>query len=102
MKKILLPFITVICFLSSPIVNCAQAPALGTAANFILFSADGAVGNTGLSQLTGDVGTNNGAITGFGNVNGVMHNADLATAAAAADLLITYNLLNSAIPTFFL
>jgi len=101
MRKIILPFVTIICYLSSPIVNYAQAPPLGTTANFVLFSADGAVGNTGLSQLTGDVGNNNGAITGFGNVNGVMHNADLATAAAAADLLITYNFLNSAIPTYF-
>jgi hypothetical protein len=101
MKKMLLKYITVSCYLFAPLVNVAQAPVLGTAADFILFSSDGAVGNTGLSQLTGNVGTNNGAITGFGNVNGVMHNADLATAAAAADLLITYNLLNSAIPNYF-
>lgn len=101
MKIILLPCLTVACFLLFSFSIFAQAPSLGTTANFILFSADGAVGNTGLSQLTGDVGTNNGAVTGFGNVNGVMHNADLATAAAAADLNITYNLLNSAIPNFF-
>ena len=85
----------------SPLVIFAQAPPLGTAANFILFTTDGAVGNTGLSHLTGNVGTNNGAITGFGNINGVMHNANIATGLAAADLLIAYNLLNSAIPTDF-
>jgi hypothetical protein len=34
------------------------------------------VGNTGISQITGNVGTNSGAVTGFGNVNGVMHTAD--------------------------
>ena len=101
MKKKLLHFITVIGFLSSPFINFAQAPVLGTAANFVLFSSTGAVGNTGLSQLTGNVGTNNGAITGFGNVNGVMHNADLTTAATANDLLLAYNSLNAAIPTFF-
>jgi len=101
MKKILLQFTAVICYVGSPFAGFSQAPVLGTTADFILFSADGAVGNTGLSQLTGNVGTNNGAITGFGNVNGVMHNADLATAAAAADLLVTYNLLNSVIPAFF-
>ena len=31
-----------------------------------------------------------------------MHNSNLTTAAAASDLLIAYNLLNSAIPTFFI
>lgn len=79
----------------------AQAPPLGTAANYVLFSSTGAVGNNGISQLTGNVGTNNGSITGFGNVNGQMHNADGSTAQAAADLLIAYNLLNATIPTFF-
>ncbi len=101
MKKKLLPIIIAICLLSSPIVNFAQAPDLGTAASFVLFSSVGAVGNTGISQLTGNVGTNNGAITGFGNVNGVMHNADGASGQCMADLQIAYNQLNSSIPTFF-
>lgn len=83
-------------------LNYAQAPTLGTASEFVLFSSDGAVGNSGISQLTGNVGTNNGAITGFGNVNGVMHNADGASAQCKDDLLIAYNQLNSTIPNFFL
>jgi len=83
-------------------LNYAQAPPLGTASEFVLFSSDGAVGNSGISQLTGNVGTNNGAITGFGNVNGVMHNADGASAQCKDDLLIAYNQLNSTIPNFFL
>ena len=66
----------------------AQAPNLGVAGSFVLFSSTGAVGNLGSSILTGDVGTNNGAITGFGNVNGNMRNADGTTGQAAADLLI--------------
>ena len=78
-----------------------QAPTLGTAANFVLFSTVGAVGNTGISQLTGNVGTNSGAITGFGNVNGVMHTADGASGTCAADLLTAYNQLNADVPTFF-
>ena len=84
-----------------PVLIFAQAPPLGTAANFVLFSTNGAVSNTGISQLTGNVGTNNGPITGFGNVNGVMHDMDGASAQCAADLLIAYNQLNSTIPTFF-
>ena len=79
----------------------AQAPVLGTSSNFALFSSNGAVTNTGMSIITGDVGTNNGAATNFGNVNGVMHDADGATAIAAADLIIAYNQLNAAIPNFF-
>ncbi|MCX6231263.1 MAG: ice-binding family protein [Bacteroidetes bacterium] len=84
-----------------PTLNFAQAPPLGTTANFVLFSTNGAVSNSGISHLTGNIGTNNGSSTAFGNVNGVMHDGDAASAQAAADLLITYNLLNSSIPAFF-
>jgi len=101
MKKHLLNALIAIFLFLMPSVIFGQAPALGTAANFVLFSTDGAVSNTGFSQLTGNVGTNNGSSTAFGNVNGVMHDADGSSAQAAADLLIAYNLLNSAIPTFF-
>lgn len=79
----------------------AQAPALGAAGNFVLFSTNGAVSNTGISQLTGNVGTNSGASTAFGNVNGVMHDNDTASARCAADLLIAYKQLNTATPAFF-
>ena len=82
------------------IVNFAQAPNLGTAANFVLFSTNGAVSNTGFSHLTGNVGTNNGSSTAFGNVNGVMHDADGASAKCAADLLIACNKIDSMAPTF--
>ena len=79
----------------------APAPTLGTAAEYVLFTTVGAVGNTGISQITGNVGTNSGAITGFGNVNGVMHTSDGPSGICAADLLIAYNQLNDATPTFF-
>jgi len=102
MKTKLLEALTVVILLLLPMLNYAQAPPLGTASEFVLFSSDGAVGNSGISQLTGNVGTNNGAITGFGNVNGVMHNADGASAQCKDDLLIAYNQLNSTIPNFFL
>ena len=101
MKNHLLFFALVLSFFAFPKVNCGQAPNLGTAANFVLFSADGAVSNIGISQITGHVGTNGGSSTAFGNVNGVMHDNDGASAQCAADLLIAYNQLNKAIPTFF-
>lgn len=102
MKKLLLIISAGIMLLLPPLLSTAQAPNLGTAGSFALFTSIGAVGNTGQSHVTGNVGTNNGSITGFGNVNGVMHNSNVTTSTAASDLLIAYNLLNSAIPNFFI
>lgn len=100
MKKILF-LVTAVALSSLNGRLSAQAPTLGTSANFALFSTNGAVTNTGLSHLTGNVGTNNGSSTNFGNVDGVMHDSDGTTAVAAADLLIAYNQLNATIPNFF-
>lgn len=82
-------------------IGYSQAPNLGTAIDFVLFSTNGAVSNSGISQLTGNVGTNNGSSTAFGNVNGVMNDANGVSAQCAADLLIAYNQLNNTIPNFF-
>lgn len=101
MKINLLSIITTTVLLSAPAVAFSQAPTLGTCAEFELFTTNGALLNTGISQITGNVGSNNGSSTGFGNVNGQMHNNDLATAQTAADLLIAYNQLNATIPLFF-
>ncbi len=101
MKKQLITALSSVILLIMPILNFAQAPSLGTAAEFVLFSTDGAVSNSGISQLTGNVGTNNGSSTAFGNVNGVMHDNDGASAQCTADLLIAYNQLNSTVPDFF-
>lgn len=79
----------------------AQAPSLGAAADFALFSSVGAVTNTGISHVTGHVGTNSGSSTGFGNVNGVMHDNDGASAQAFADLLLAYDQLNNTVATMF-
>jgi hypothetical protein len=99
MKRPLLVF-SAFMVLFIPTLTFGQSPDIGTTANFVLFSADGAVSNTESSQLTGKVGTNNGSNTGFGNVNGGMHSADGITAQAAADLLVVYDQLEDAIPTF--
>ncbi len=99
-NKLLSAFVVIGLFLL-PGVVFAQAPALGSAANFVLFTSVGAVNNTGITHLTGNVGTNTGSSTGFGNVNGVMHDGDGGSGAAAASLLIAYNQLNIAVPTLF-
>ncbi len=78
-----------------------QAPNLGTAANFVLFTSNGAVSNSGISHLTGKVGTNSGSSTAFGNVNGSMHDGDGVSAQCSADLLIAYNQLASTTATLF-
>lgn len=87
-------------------VNFGQAPALGTAADYALFSTIGAVSNSGINYLThvtGNVGTNSDpTIPGFGNVDGVMtYVSDPRSAQCAADLTLAYNQLNAAIPAFF-
>ncbi len=84
-----------------PLLTFAQAPNLGATADFAIFTAIGPISNTGFSYITGDVGSNNGSNTAFGNVNGNMHSADAATANATADLITLYGQLNSAIPTLF-
>ncbi|MDB5284888.1 MAG: hypothetical protein JWO06_3963 [Bacteroidota bacterium] len=84
-----------------PSIIYAQAPNLGTAANFVLFSRNGAVTNSGISHYTGNIGTNNGSSTGFGNVDGVMHDGDTASINASAAVLTAYNQLNGTTPTFF-
>ena len=99
-KRILLHFTAVFLFLT-PLTFFAQSIQLGSAADFVLFSTVGAVTNTGVSQLTGRVGTNSGSTTGFGNVNGQMHDNDSVSAKAAVDLLIACNQLDSAIATAF-
>lgn len=100
MKSLLSVAISAIFLFFYSNVILAQAPVLGNAGKYVLFTTVGAITNTGISQITGDVGSNTGAVTGFGNVNGIMQSPpNGATNAAAADLLLAYNQLNTATPT---
>lgn len=101
MKTKLLFSIIAVILLLTPGVNFGQTINLGTAADFVLFSTNGAVSNTGISVFTGDIGTNNGSSTSFGNINGVFHDMDSTSVKCAADLLIAYNLLKNTTATFF-
>jgi len=101
MKKNLSYIVTAVTLMSLPNLNFAQAPNLGSTAKFAIFSTNGSISNTGISRITGNVGTNNGTSTAFGNVNGGMHDNDGVTALAAADLLVAYNQLNTAVPSNF-
>jgi hypothetical protein len=82
-----------------PKISFGQAPAMGTTMNYVLFTSSGAVGNTGISHITGNIGTQIGAITAFGNVDGVLHIADLATATAVTDLSTLYTELSTTTTT---
>jgi hypothetical protein len=99
--------LTAFVFCIIPKYSTAQAPNLGTAADFILFTSVGAVTNAGtgyLTLLTGNVGTNSApTITGFGNVDGQMHYVGgPQSVQASSDLNTAYLQLDAAIPTFII
>lgn len=94
MKKNLL-FAVAATVLFFPNISFGQAPTMGSTINYVLFTSAGDVGNTGVSHVTGDIGTQVGVISSFGNVDGVLHTADLATATAATDLTALYTELST-------
>jgi hypothetical protein len=80
--------------LIAPIKTSAQTlPNLGTAANFAIFTSNGAVGNTGVSVINGDIGSNLGAISGFESptVVGSIEHANAVTAQAVIDTQVAYD-----------
>jgi hypothetical protein len=82
----------------SPVLTGPTAPNLASTECYALFSANGAVTNSGISNIKGDVGTNVGLTTGFDAllVNGAIHPIpDLSTAQCAADLINVYTYLNT-------
>jgi hypothetical protein len=85
MKKKLL-FSIVAAALLFPCIIFGQAPTMGSTINYVLFTSSGAVGNTGISHITGDIGTHVGDITLFGNIDGVVQNSNASTALAVTDL----------------
>ena len=86
--------LSILALFSFPDFNFSQAPDLGTAANFVLFTKTGAVGNTGISHVVGYVGTNNGAITGFEpptTIAGNIESANATTTQCALDVQAAYD-----------
>jgi hypothetical protein len=83
----------------TPTLTGPTAPNLGTAYCFAIFSSDGAVTNSLVTHVIGDVGTNVGLATGFNPllVTGTIDTIpNSATAACGADLLNVYNYLDTA------
>lgn len=88
MKVQFLTFIILpILLLISPYKTLAQLPDLGTAINFSLFTSVGALGNTGTSTITGNIGSHVGAITGFDLPTVIIGNTESANAATAQCLI---------------
>jgi hypothetical protein len=90
-------FMIGIALLCAPTKNFGQAPDLGAASSFALFTAAGAFNNLGITMVTGNIGTNVGAFTGFppGIVIGQIHVADAISAQAATDVANAYGYLSS-------
>lgn len=96
-KSKLLLIGTFLILLSIPRISSGQAPPLGTTSSFALFTAVGAINGVGTTSVTGDVGTDAGAFTGFppGIISGQTHIADATSAQAAIDVDAAYNYLTS-------
>ena len=98
MKTKLLLFILVTIHLSLSSVIFAQAPVLGAASSFALFTAAGAINNYGTSSISGDVGSNTVSTTGFppGIIEGNIYNPPDATLVqAATDVGTAYGYLST-------
>jgi hypothetical protein len=80
-----------------PSIDFAQAPDLGITSGFAAFTATGAFGNIDTTNITGNIGTNAGALTGFppGVVTGQIHITDSVTLQAATDAAIAYSYLDA-------
>lgn len=63
---------------------------LGVLSTFVMFTSSGAVGNTEPSYITGDVGTNLGAITGFDQLNGNVYGPG-ANPSPVNNTLVTFS-----------
>lgn len=80
-------------FLGIIIPSSAQClPSLGAASGFTIFTSSGAVSNVTSSTITGNIGTNVGAITGFeaSIVNGEFIYPNSVTQSASLDLAAAY------------
>ena len=69
-------------------------PNLRSAANFVLFTSVGALSNAGVSNITGNIGTNTGLISGFGpptTLIGTIDSGNAVTIQCKADLQAAYD-----------
>ena len=77
----------------SPVLNGPTAPTFVGLSSYVVFATTGSNSDCGTSHVTGDVGGNTVAPTGWNPlfVSGGIYFNNPSTAAAAADLLLIYN-----------
>lgn len=92
MKTILQSGLVAFIMLLLPKTDYAQIAQLGTAANFAFFTSVGAFTNAGTTQITGNIGTNAGPLTGFppGTIIGQIEVENAITVQAATDVAAAY------------
>jgi hypothetical protein len=91
MKKSFLNLFTIISLVSIYQLSYGQAPSLGTASGFAVFSSVGALHNDGVTTIYGDYGTNAGANTGDSlTILGNTHIANSTSLQASIDLDSAY------------
>ena len=75
----------------------AQAPDLGAASSFAVFTGIGAFNNDGTTVITGDIGTNIGPFAGFppGTVQGTIHVQDAVSLQASIGVGLAYSYLSA-------
>jgi len=68
--------------------NMAETPPLGVVSDFAIFTKTGAISNVGLTTITGNLGADVGAITGFppGIINGSINSTNSITIQGAIDV----------------
>ena len=103
-KKLLLIIVILASFLVFPKITFGQtAPNLGVASDFAILSTTGAATNLStpvyLTYITGNIGTPNDSIIGFGNVDGVLHEGDANFTNASIDVNAAYTYLAGLTPT---
>jgi hypothetical protein len=87
----LLLFIMITFLAISPAKTYAQpVPDVGSMVNFTIFTTTGAVANTGVTPVTGSIGSNLGAISGYNSVTGNIENANSLTAQGVIDVQALY------------
>lgn len=88
----LLLIISIAFFVTSPTKTYAQAvPDVGTMVNFTIFTSVGALANTGVTDITGSIGTNLGAVTGYNTVSGNIENGNALTTQGVVDVQALYD-----------
>jgi hypothetical protein len=97
MKSKLLLRTKVLALLCFSNIIFGQVPDLGINSGFAVFTAIGAFGNLEATTITGNIGTNAGALTGFppGVVVGQIYVADSVSLQASTDVTIAYDYLDA-------